>query len=87
MILQNKAKVRLSYINHDPGPGSRDEVGLVLAFYHGQWVVWDCMKDHDEDEWQCESGDYFPTLPQAEYLFGLRLRRHINLTVYAGIEV
>lgn len=76
MILSNGAAPLLSYINHDPGPGSRDKVGLVLAAWHGQYVVWSIMKDDDEDAWQCESGDYFGLQEQAEYMFGVRLRRY-----------
>lgn len=82
MLLANRAIPVMAFKNMDPGPGSRDAVGLVLATQgvnRVQYVVWNISKDDGEEAWECHNGDYFDSLDQAQYAFGLRLvRYHLN---------
>jgi hypothetical protein len=82
MKLANGATPIMAFKNMDPGPGTRDAIGLVLAFQgvnKRQYVVWNIMKDNDEEIWDCQSGDYFDNREEAEFAFGLRLvRYHLN---------
>lgn len=85
MILNNGALALKSYIDYDPGPGSRDAIGLVLAKKGKQFIVWSIAKDRYEESWDCQTGDYFDDFELASHMFGLRLQRRLSHTEMQGV--
>lgn len=85
MIELNNGREVLAAFVMPKEPGVTYANGIVLAqrgpMPGNEFIVWsinfntDYNDAMDKTGWECTSGDYFDTREEAEYMFGLRLRR------------
>lgn len=81
IALENGWHPLMVFAVENDDPTIKEFTGLVLAQRVGpsgnpdKWCVWDIYRDKEFEGWDSSTGDYFSDKSQAEYMFGLRLRR------------